>query len=680
MDPSFVPLPFAARSPAPPGIPAFGAYQCQKCLQVFMEEWHYTQHLQDHAQEEEQMAQLHAAQIPTRVPSPPRKLRCLECGKRFLRPEQFARHTKWHLKLVRLGIKVHHRKVSRRSSQVSYVYKPLGSTRNPPEGKDVSDLPVMQEILGLPVDSPQRTGKRKATKHPKRRTAETWQPQELLSSIQAGNSMAVLDGATGINLLQPWQKQEGVLEGQVAGGLFQPAVMSAENQIIILDGDEAEAVPVAAEQHYAELQASVFDSQAATNAVQPVFLRTEEQAAILEPPVSTNPLQAGGVKDQEATSPEWVSQKPCTVYRTVLLQADDQAAVVDSQTEPGPFQQVIIKTSEVSPTLYLDPQMSSLGPAAFHLVPEPQYITFPYGNSLPLDHSEATNEGEKAWESQEASFCLPNLYQASKQQQQPPSATTTSPQSPVVMRLLPCPTGDHPEVLDLEYDTGGGIPVASEPWDVNLHAGQETPSSSPAAEDGFIVVEMESELGQQGLVVGEHHDRPGNGPSGEPESRPFATAASGGLSAPTAGSATASTPSCAHTRRGGNAGEGASCANAGLPSGAYSTCCATSSGTWRKPSSFAPPAGSRSKDTPVCKGTTPAIPAWLVLAALVASTSGVCPVTSGITSGASGPACECTPLQVSSRPPELGGQVRPAEGEEWGAFGGGGGDQSGPLR
>ncbi|ETE72494.1 Myeloid zinc finger 1, partial [Ophiophagus hannah] len=224
-----------------------------------MEEWHYTQHLQDHAQEEEQMAQLHAAQIPTRVPSPPRKLRCLECGKRFLRPEQFARHTKWHLKLI-----------------------------------------------------------------------------------------------------------------------------------IILDGDEAEAVPVAAERHYAELQASVFDGQAATNAVQPVFLRTEEQAAVLEPPVSTNLLQAG---------------------------------------------------------------------------------------------------------------------EANKQQQPPPAATT-SPRSPVVMRLLPCPTGDHPEVLDLEYDTGGGIPVASEPWDVNLHAGQETPSPSPAAEDGFIVVEMESELGQQGLVVGEHHDHP----------------------------------------------------------------------------------------------------------------------------------------------------------------------------
>ncbi|XP_026545838.1 uncharacterized protein LOC113427537 [Notechis scutatus] len=506
--------PLRPGGPPPPGIPAFGAYQCQKCLQVFMEEWHYTQHLQDHAQEEEQVAQLHAAQVPTRVPSPPRKLRCLECGKRFLRPEQFARHTKWHLKLVRLGIKVHHRKVSQRSSQVSYVYKPLGGTRNPPDGKEVSDLPVMQEVLsqpaGLPFARPQRTGKRKAAKHPKRKSAESWQPQELLSSTQAGNSMAVLDGATGINLLQPWQKQEGVLEGQVAGGLFQPAVMSAENQIIILDGDEAEAVPVAAERHYAELQTSVFDGQAATNAVQPVFLRTEEQAAILEAPVSTNPLQAGGVKDQEAAGPEWVDQNPCTVYRTVLLQADDQAAVVDGQAEPGPFQQVIIKTSEVSPTLYLDPQMSSLGPAAFHLVPEPQYITFPYGNSLPLDHSEATVEGEEAWESQEANFCLPNLYQASKQQQQqqPPSVATTSPRSPVVMRLLPCPTGDHPEVLDLEYDTGGGIPVASEPWDVNLHAGQETPSPSLAAEDGFIVVEMESELGQQGLVVGEHHDRP----------------------------------------------------------------------------------------------------------------------------------------------------------------------------
>ncbi|KAM3829512.1 uncharacterized protein M6D78_012963 isoform 2-T3 [Vipera latastei] len=487
---------------SPAGIPAFGAYQCQKCLQVFMEEWHYTQHLQDHAQEEEQMAQLHAAQHPSRPPSPPRKLRCLECGKRFLRPEQFARHTKWHLKLVRLGIKVHHRKASRRSSQVSYIYKPLG-TRNPLEGNDGADLPVVQEILSqpaaLPVPKPQRTGKRKAVKQQKRRSAKPWQPdEELLSSTQAGNSMAIFDGATGVNLLQPWQKQEGVLEGQVAGGLFQPAVMSAENQIIILDGDEAEAVPVASERHYAELQAAVFDSQGIT-------LRTEEPAAVLDPPVDTSPLQADGVKDQTAGGPGWVSQNPCTIYRTVLLQADDQAAVMDGQTEPGPFQQVIIKTSEVSPTLYLDPQISSLDPAAFHLVPEPQYVTFPYGNSLPLDHDEATEEGEKAWESQAASFCLPNLCQASKQQQ---PAATASPKSPVVVRLLPCPAGDHPEVLDLEYDTGGGIPVASEPWDISLQAGQETPSPKGSADDSFIVVDMESETSQQGLVVAKHHNRP----------------------------------------------------------------------------------------------------------------------------------------------------------------------------
>ncbi|XP_070621101.1 uncharacterized protein [Erythrolamprus reginae] len=511
--PPLFPCPLRPGGPPPPGIPAFGAYQCQKCLQVFMEEWHYTQHLQDHAQEEEELAQLHAARHPVRPLSPPRKLRCLECGKRFLRPEQFARHTKWHLKLVRLGIKVHHRKVSWRSSQVSYVYKPLGGTQSPLEAE--KNLPVVQEILSQPASlqvlKPERTGKRKAAKHQKKKSnAERWQPQELLSSAQAGNSMAVLDGATGVNLLQPWQKQEGVLEGQVAGGLFQPAVMSAENQIIILDGDEAEAVPVAAQRHYAELQATVFDSQGTTNTVQPVFLRTEEQAAIMDPPDSTDPLQAGGDKDQVAIGPsEWAGQNPCTVYRTVLLQADDQAAVMDGQTEPGPFQQVIIKTSEVSPTLYLDPQMSSLDPAAFHLVPEPQYVTFPYGNSLPLDHSEATDEGEKAWESQEASFCLPNLYQASKQQQQPPSPSTTAgPRSPVVMRLLPCPTGDHPEVLDLEYDTGGGIPVASEPWDVSMHARQETPSPTQAAEDSFVVVEMESESGQQGLVECEPCDLP----------------------------------------------------------------------------------------------------------------------------------------------------------------------------
>ncbi|XP_039178645.1 uncharacterized protein LOC120298723 [Crotalus tigris] len=508
--PPLFPCPLRPGGPSPAGIPAFGAYQCQKCLQVFMEEWHYTQHLQDHAQEEEQLAQLHAAQHPARPPSPPRKLRCLECGKRFLQPEQFARHTKWHLKLVRLGIKVHHRKASWRSSQVSYVYQPLGGTRNPLEGNDGADLPVVQEILsqpaGLQVPKPPRTGRRKAVKHQKRKSAERWQPQELFSSTQAGNSMAVLDGATGVHLLQPWQKQEGVLEGQVAGGLFQPTVMSAENQIIILDGDEAEAVPVAPERHYTELQTTVFDSQGTTDAMQPVFLRTEEPAVVLDPPAGTSPLQAGGVKDQAAVVPGWGGQNPCTVYRTVLLQAEDQAAVVDGQTEPGPFQQVIIKTSEVSPTFYLDPQISSLDPTAFHLVPEPQYVTFPYGNSLPLDHSEATEEGEKAWESQAASFCLPSLYQANKQQPSP--VATASPKSPVVVRLLPCPEGDHPEVLDLEYDTGGGIPVASEPWDVNLQAEQETPSLKASSDDAFIVVEMESETGQQGMVVSEHHHRP----------------------------------------------------------------------------------------------------------------------------------------------------------------------------
>ncbi|XP_063168320.1 uncharacterized protein LOC134503452 [Candoia aspera] len=506
--------PLRPGGPPPPGIPAFGAYQCQKCLQVFMEEWHYTQHLQDHAQEEA-VAQLRTAQNPIRPPSPPRKLRCLECGKRFLRPEQFARHTKWHLKLLRLGIKVHHRKGSRWSSQVSYVYKPLGGTRNPLAGKDASDFPVIQELASQPaslqVPRPPRTGKRKAIKRQKRTSAEMWQHRDLLGSTQSGNSLAVLDGATGINLLQPWQKQEAVLEGQVAGGLFQPAVMNAENQIIILDGDEAEAVPMASERHYAELQATVFDSQGSVNTVQPVFLRTEEQAAILDTPVSVNTLQVGGVKDQATIGPGWVGQNPCTVYRTVLLQAEEQPALVDGQAESSPFQQVIIKTSEDSPTLYLDPdpQISSLDPTAFHLVPEPQYVTFPYGNSLPLDHSEATDEGEKAWESQAASFhfpgYLPNLYQPSKQ---PPLAATTGPKSPVVVRLLPCTTGDHPEVLDLEYDTGGGIPVASEPWDANWQAGQESASPREVAEDSFVVVEMEGGPGHCGLAAGERHAPP----------------------------------------------------------------------------------------------------------------------------------------------------------------------------
>ncbi|XP_053123373.1 uncharacterized protein LOC128332742 isoform X2 [Hemicordylus capensis] len=508
--PPLFPCPLRPGVPAGPGIPTFEAYQCQKCLQVFMEEWHYSQHLQDHTQEE---AQQRAAQPPARPPARPRRLRCLECGKRFLRPEHFARHTKWHLKLVRKGIKVCRKKGSRHSSQVSYVYRPLGAAENQLAARDPVGLLAAQESLKQPksLQPPrlQKAGKRKAARHPKKPPAGISQDAGLLSPAYPGNSLALLDGEVGVSLLQPWQKkQEAILEAQMAGGLFQPAVIGAENQIIILDDTEAEAWPVVPEHHYAEVQAAILDGQVNMNAARPLFFRAEEQAAILDTQVSMGPVQFGGVKEQAAVASGWVGQSPCTLFRTMLLQTEEQAAILDGQLEPGSLQQVFIKTSEASPTLFLDPEphLSPLD-SATHFVPllqEPQFVTLPYGNSLTLDHTESPEEGDKTWESPATAFqvpgYLPNVYQLGKQPS-PTASTSPSPKGPMVVRLVPCASGDHPEVLDLEYDMGGGIPVASEPWEASVGTGQEAFSTEEATEDNFFVVEVDPDAGGSRLVA-----------------------------------------------------------------------------------------------------------------------------------------------------------------------------------
>ncbi|XP_060113902.1 uncharacterized protein LOC132586006 isoform X2 [Heteronotia binoei] len=520
--PPLYPCPVRPAAPPSPGIPAFEAYQCQKCLQVFMEEWHYSQHLQDHAHEEAQ--QQAALQTHAQPHSPPRKLRCLECGKRFLHPQHFARHTKWHLKLVRKGIKICRKKGSRRSSQVSYVYKPLGTIAgNQPEARDGSSLPVAQDnsrqAKNLHAPKPQRAGKRKGARHPKSTPSEVSRDEELLIPAYPENSITILDGEVGVSILHPWQKkQEAVLGGEVVGGLFQPTVIDAENQIIILDEEAAEARPGGPEQHYAEVQAALLDSQ--ESAMRPVFFRAEEQAPVLDTQVNVGSLQLGGGKEPAAVTSGWVGQNPCTLFRTVVLQADEPAAILDGQAEPNPLQQVIIKTSEVSPTLLVDTEshFSSLDSATLQFVPvhsEPQFITVPYGSSLTVDHTAAAEEEDKAWESQTTAFqfpgYLPNIYQQNKQ----PSPTATSCPSPkgsLVVRLVPCASGEHPEVLDLEYDTGGGIPVASEPWEASIGTGQETYTTEEAVEDNFIIVEVEADACEQGLAV----DRTRDSPQGQP--------------------------------------------------------------------------------------------------------------------------------------------------------------------
>lgn len=469
-----------------------------------MEEWHYAQHLQDHAQEE---AEQRAAQPLSQSQSPPRKLRCLECGKRFLRPEHFARHTKWHLRLVRKGIKVCHKRGGKRSSQISYVYKPLGTAENQLGAKDPAGLPIVQESVKRPksvlVPRAQRGGKRKAGRHPKGASAGVLQEEGVLDPTYPENSMAILDSEVGMSLLlQPWQKQEAILEGQAAGELFQPSIINAENQIIILDNDEAEA------RSYAEMQTAILDSQGHVNALRPLFFRTEEQGAIVDTQAS---LQVTGLKEQAAVASGWVGQNPCTLFRTVLLQSEEQPSVLDGQMEPNPLQQVIIKTADGSPTLYVDsePHLTSLDPATLHFLPvhqEPQFVTVPYGNSLTVDHTDQMDDGDKAWESQAATYqfpgYLPNVYQQNKQPS-PTVATSSSSKGPLVVRLVPYASGDHPEVLDLEYDTGGGIPVASEPWEATLGTGQEAYSTEAATEDNFIIVEMDTaaESCGQGLVL-----------------------------------------------------------------------------------------------------------------------------------------------------------------------------------
>ncbi|XP_077192992.1 uncharacterized protein LOC143837259 isoform X1 [Paroedura picta] len=516
--PPLFPCPVRLTAPPSPVIPAFSAYQCHKCLQVFMEEWHYAQHLQDHAQEEAQQQAALPAQ--PRPHSPPRKLRCLECGKRFLHPEHFARHTKWHLKLVRKGIRVCRKKGSRRAEQVSYIYKPLGTVDGNQAGACPS-LPVAAEnpkqAKSLQVAKPHRAGKRKGVRPLKSLPPEAVQGEALPAPTYLENAMTILDGEFGVGFLHPWQKkQEAVLEGQVVGGLFQPAVVSAENQIIILDEEEAEARPGGPEQHYAEVQAALFDNQ--TSTVRPLFFRTEEQAPLLDPPVNMGSFQLGGGKEPATLTSGWLGQNPCTLFRTVLLQSDEPAALLDGPAEANPLQQVIIKTSEVSPALLVDtePHFSTLDSATLQFVPvhsEPQFIAV---NSLAVDHTDLPEEGDKAWEAQTTAFqfpsYLPNVYQQNKPSS-PSAASCPSPKGSLVVRLVPCASGEHPEVLDLEYDTGGGIPVASEPWEASVGTGQESYTTEEAVEDNFIIVEVEGDEGGQGLAANRTCGSPRTQPS-----------------------------------------------------------------------------------------------------------------------------------------------------------------------
>uniref|UniRef100_A0A8D0HHQ3 C2H2-type domain-containing protein n=1 Tax=Sphenodon punctatus TaxID=8508 RepID=A0A8D0HHQ3_SPHPU len=442
--------------PNSPGIPVPGAYQCQRCLQGFVEEWHYAQHIQEHAQEEEA-----ARRRVARLRSLPRKQRCPECGKRFLHPHRLAQHTKWHLRLARMGIKVCRNKGSRCSPLVSYVYQTPGASGSR-VGMILGQAAGQKGSPGL--------GNQQASAHPTRNSSRSLGKPKNVQNPRAGKRKRIRQRAVAIRASMPKRGPPRV----TGVSSMQPGSPKA----ILHEDAEGRFIKM-------ENQVSILDGEIEVRSSHPGHHYSVEHVVTLATQVSASPAQPGGTKEQAAFLAGQGSPYPQSLFRTVFVKTEEQAAILDGQAE------VIVKASDLPPALFLDAEshLPSSDIVTLCLVPlHPE----PYGNSYTQQLVEATNEVEEAWDSQSTAFQLTGYLPPLNRQQSKPAPTKPAhlpESSPLLVRMMPFLPGDHPEVLELEYDTGGGIPVASEPWEAG--AGEET--YGEREEDNYIIVEVEDD-------------------------------------------------------------------------------------------------------------------------------------------------------------------------------------------
>ncbi|CAM4698227.1 uncharacterized protein LOC125625607 [Caretta caretta] len=482
------------------GTQAFGAYQCQECCQVFVEEWHYLQHAQEHAQE---LARRRKPALPYSLPHslPRRKQRCPECGKRFSHQPPFTRHVKWHLKLAQAGIRVQWRWGSRPCSLTSYVYQPPDVGKNPAGSGDVPCPPASWE--GSPglrkrqdgARPGRRVGQPKGRQMPEARTASKGQGTEGpkgtrqrrptlgrefslprpvgMSPIQPVNvedegRATILDGKVVMTPPQP-------VNGQVGGSAFQAAILDSQ-----VGGSALRTLVINSEE-----QAAILDGQIDGSPLRTLVINTEEQAAILESLVGGSPPPPAHLKEEAAILASLVGASPLHSFRTVVVGAEEPAAILESQVGVSPLHPMPLRAEELPPSLFLEaePCLSTAVDAVtlrlVPLLPDPQGLV-PWGSQM------VGELPDEAGDAQPTAFQLTGYLPPLNQQCRPPDPLKLppSPRAPLLLHLVPTHPGELPQVLELEYAPGSGL--AAEPWPGGV---------APQAGDDFIVVELEADPG-----------------------------------------------------------------------------------------------------------------------------------------------------------------------------------------
>uniref|UniRef100_A0A8C8SCF8 C2H2-type domain-containing protein n=1 Tax=Pelusios castaneus TaxID=367368 RepID=A0A8C8SCF8_9SAUR len=468
-------VPFHQRPPVTMETQVSGAYQCQECCQVFVEEWHYLQHGQEHAEE--------LARRPQLAP-PRRKQRCPECGKRFFRQSCFTRHVKWHLRLARAGIHMQRRWGTRPCSLASYICRlpgiresQVGSVDDPCVSASWESSPGLRKLQDrmqpgrharhlkgcqIPtVPEAQRTRGGPGMKGPKRsrRYKPTLgQPRpDGMSPTQPVNMegeglAAILGSKVGLNPLQP-------VNGQVGGSA---------------------------------LQAAILDGQVGGSTLRTLVINSEEPAAILEGLIGSTPPQPVHLKEEAAILASLVGTSPLHRFQTVVLGAEEPSAILEGQVGISPLHPMPLRTEELLPSLFLEAEsgltatVDTVALCLVPLLPDSQGLV-PWGSQM------VGELPDEAGDTQPMAFQLTGYLPPLNQQCQlppGPAKPLTSVRAPLLLHLVPTHPGEPSQVLELEYAPGSGLEVEPWPRDGALQAGED-----------FIVVELEADTGGREEVV-----------------------------------------------------------------------------------------------------------------------------------------------------------------------------------
>uniref|UniRef100_A0A452HX50 C2H2-type domain-containing protein n=1 Tax=Gopherus agassizii TaxID=38772 RepID=A0A452HX50_9SAUR len=477
-------VPFRPGPAAAPGTQACGAYQCQECCQVFVEEWHYLQHAQEHAQE---LARRPRPVLPHSLPQ--RKQRCPECGKRFSHQPRFTRHVKWHLKLAQAGIWVQRRRGARPCSLTSYVYQPLGAGKNQAGSGDVPCPPPSWE-------SSPGLRKQQGRAHPGRCVGQTkgrQMPEARTASKEQGT-----EGPKGTRQRRPTLGREFSLPRPVGMSPTQPMNMEDEGRAAILDskvvmsppqpmngqvsGSVLQAAILDSQIGGSTFQAAILDGQVGGSPLRTLVINTEEQAAILESLLGGSPPPPAHLKEEAAILASLVGASPLHSFRTVVVGAEEPVAILEGQVGVSPLHPMPLRAEELPPSLFLEaePGLSTAVDAVtlrlVPLLPDPQGL-MPWGSQMVGELPDETGDA------QPTAFQLTGYLPPLNQQCRPPGPLKLppSPRAPLLLHLVPTHPDELPQVLELEYAPGSGL--------------------APEAGDDFIVVELEADAGGREEVV-----------------------------------------------------------------------------------------------------------------------------------------------------------------------------------